>query len=106
MTVSKEARALILLGLGSPETEDAPLAIGCAISALHAEAEMLGQGENFDKVVLLLAHVARLKALEDFLDDYVTISWRQTAEEHAPIDPERKAPRKQPLRAVQSGGAS
>lgn len=52
MSISKESRALILLALGSPETDDAPLAIACVLSAVHAEAEMLNMGENLARTRL------------------------------------------------------
>ncbi|MEI9940356.1 MAG: hypothetical protein WDO69_24330 [Pseudomonadota bacterium] len=107
MSICKGARALILLALGSPETDDAPLAIRCVLSSLHAEAEMLQMGENINNdVVLEIAHVSRLKAFEGFLDDYVNVTWRETAEERAPVDGDRKPTWKQALRAVQTGGAS
>ena len=82
MNVTKEARALILMALGSPETDDAPLAISCVLSAMHAEAEMLEMGENLgpDHHVLEISHATRLKALEGFLSDYVTVSWRDAVE--------------------------
>jgi len=81
-----KARDLILQALGSPATDDAPLALGCVLDSLHAEAEMLQMGENLGQHAELLniAHATRLKALEEFISDYLTVSWRETAAEAKP----------------------
>lgn len=91
-----ETRKMLLLALGSPETDDAQLALGCVLSALRAEAEMLEQGENLGEgaPMLALAHVSRMKALEEFFDAFVRASWSEASDG-----------RKQGLRVVQPGGA-
>lgn len=80
MSRSKGARALILQALGSPEIDSAPDALGCVLAAMQAEAEMLVQGENLgpDHEVLEYAHLTRLRTLKDFVDQYVTVTWRET----------------------------
>ena len=75
----KEAREIILQALGTLETE-AQAGLSCAMSSMHAEAEMLAMGENLGPhcEVLELAHAARMEALEDLVDDYLIVSWRET----------------------------
>jgi hypothetical protein len=82
MSNRKGAREVILQALGTIETE-AQAGLSCVLSVMHAEAEMLAMGENLgpDSEVLELAHAARLKALENLIDDYMIASWRETAEE-------------------------
>jgi hypothetical protein len=101
-TINQKDRRLILLGLGSPETDNAHDALGCAISALDAEAEMLAQGENLgpNTTALEYAHNARLEALNHLVDDYMTVSWPETAEERAAARPAGK----QGLRVVPTRG--
>ena len=82
----KGARAITLQALGSLETDDLQTALSIVLSGLHAEAEMLQMGENLGQRAEMLeyAHTNRLKALEEFFDEYVTVSWRDTRVEAKP----------------------
>jgi hypothetical protein len=73
----------MLQALGSLETDDLQTAIGIVLGAMHAEAEMLQMGENLGPRSELLeyAHANRLKALEEFFDEHVIVSWRETTAE-------------------------
>lgn len=85
MSRNKEAREIILQALGTIETE-AQAGLSCVLSIMYAEAEMLAMGENLGPncEVLEIAHAARMKALENLVDDYLIVSWRETAAQAKP----------------------
>jgi hypothetical protein len=86
MSRSNGARAIMLQALGSMETDDLQTALGIVLGTLHAEAKMLQMGENLGSrsEMLEYAHANRLKALEEFFDEHVIVSWRETTVQAKP----------------------
>ena len=99
MSVSKETRDLLQLALGSPEEPDAGFALSIILDGLHAEAQELTALPG----ALDIAHQCRIEAVKKFVDQYMVVSWCETAEDR---DNKVDVARAAGLHSVSTGGAS
>jgi hypothetical protein len=70
-------RELLLLAFGSPPEQNAKFALEIMLDVLHEEADAFAQETTGSARGLALA--CRLEALKTFVEEYLTVSWTETA---------------------------
>ncbi|HEY4102542.1 MAG TPA: hypothetical protein VGM44_01580 [Polyangiaceae bacterium] len=71
-------RSTLQLALGSPAEPHAKSALEIIVEALHAEANAFAETDTTDPRGLALA--CRLEALKAFVDEYLTVEWKDQSE--------------------------